>query len=224
MPNDNNDERSDSNGSYGLRLLEGRVKTDLAHLCFPGAEWLPETQSQDERRVSDVVVVGGGMCGLLVWFALAMQGVRHVRIIDRNPEGFEGPWLSYARMETLRSPKHLVGPAFGIGSLTFQAWFRAKFGDRAWDRLDKIPRAMWMDYLRWYRAVLAVPVENNTKLTDVQPNGSLLQLTLQGACQEEVLTRRLVYATGREGSGRPTIPDFAVDLPRDGLRTLCRSH
>ena len=57
-------------------------------------------------------------------------------------------------METLRSPKQLLGPAYGMASLTFQAWFTAQFGDEAWEELFRIPRPMWMDYLHWYRGVL----------------------------------------------------------------------
>ena len=198
----------------GLQDLEERVKADLAHLCFPGNEWVPETHCEGGEKVNDVVVVGGGMCGMLAWFALAVQGVRNVRVIDRSEKGFEGPWLTYARMETLRSPKHLVGPAFGMGTLTFQAWHRSTFGDAAWEQLDKIPRAMWMDYLSWYRSVLAIPVENGVELEDVRPHGPLLRLTLAGTGEETILARRLVYATGREGSGHPTIPEFAKGLPR----------
>ena len=87
----------------------------------------------------DAVIVGGGMCGMLVWFALQSAGMRNVRIVDCNPAGFEGPWETYARMETLRSPKHLTGPAYGMGSLTFRAWFEAQYGEAAWEELDKIP-------------------------------------------------------------------------------------
>ena len=214
MPHPHGDETLRDGHERRLLALEERLKSDLMYLGYPGNPWVPETQRHDGVAVCDVVIVGGGMCGLLVLFALAMQGVRNVRIIDRNPEGFEGPWLTFARMETLRSPKHLTGPAFGIGSLTFQAWHRAKFGDAAWDDLNKAPRAMWMDYLRWYRAVLAVPVENGVELKCVRPEGALLRLTVDGAGEETILARRLVHATGREGSGRPTIPDFAGDLPR----------
>ncbi|MGK9797804.1 FAD/NAD(P)-binding protein, partial [Salmonella enterica subsp. enterica] len=76
------------------------------------------------------------------------------RIFDRAPAGFEGPWATTARMETLRSPKQLTGPALGLPALTFRAWYEAQFGTAAWDALDKIPRLQWMDYLRWYRRVL----------------------------------------------------------------------
>ena len=67
------------------------------------------------------------------------------RCLDRGPAGVEGPWVTYARMETLRSPKVLTGPAAGIPSLTFRAWFVAQFGAAEWEALDKIPRVMWMD-------------------------------------------------------------------------------
>ncbi|MEX6211594.1 hypothetical protein AB6G58_19575 [Providencia huaxiensis] len=46
-------------------------------------------------------------------------------------------------METLRSPKHVVGSALASPSLTFQAWFKAQFGVQKWEELDKIPRLQW---------------------------------------------------------------------------------
>jgi cation diffusion facilitator CzcD-associated flavoprotein CzcO len=143
--------------------------------------------------------------------------MRNVRIVDRNPEGVEGPWVTYARMETLRSPKHLSGPAYGMGSLTFRAWFEAQFGTRAWDALDKIPRTMWMDYLRWYRNVLSVPVENNVEVLSIRPEGDLLRLQLggEGTTEASILTRKLIMATGREGTGHPNIPAFMDGVPRD---------
>ncbi len=145
---------------------------------------------------------------MLLWFALRTAGIHNVRIIDQCADGQEGPWVNYARMETLRSPKHLTGPAFGIGSLTFQAWYRAGFGADKWHELDKIPRTLWMDYLRWYRKVLDIPVENNVTLTRIEPHGNLLQLTLEGEATQSVLARKLIYATGRDGIAKPNIPDF----------------
>ena len=73
----------------------------------------------------------------------------------------------------------LTGPAYGHGALTFQAWFRSQFGTQAWEGLDKIPRPMWMDYLRWYRKVLDVPIENGVSLDRVEPEGELLRLHLR---------------------------------------------
>lgn len=196
--------------AQGLRVLEARLKEDLDFLCYPGKDWVP---SQD--GVSDVVIIGGGMCGMVAWLALKTGGIHNVRILDRAPRGLEGPWLNYARMQTLRSPKELTGPAFGHGALTFQAWYRAQFGTQAWDELDKIPRTMWMDYLRWYRTALDIPIENGISVDLVEPEGDLLRLHLTGAEQSTILTRKLVFATGRDGTGGPNIPDFIEGISQD---------
>ncbi|MFX5207076.1 hypothetical protein ABTC99_20665, partial [Acinetobacter baumannii] len=82
--------------------------------------------------------------------ALILRGIRDIRLIDGNPPGREGPWVTYARMDTLRSPKTLAGPALGIPSLTFRAWYEATFGATAWDALYKIPNATWQNYLGWF--------------------------------------------------------------------------
>ena len=195
--------------AQGLPALEARLKEDLAHLCYPGKEWVPRTEG-----VTDVVIIGGGMCGMVAWLAMTTGGIRNARVLDKAPAGQEGPWLSYARMETLRSPKTLTGPAFGLGPLTFQAWYRAQFGAEAWEALDKIPRPMWMDYLRWYRKVLEIPVENGVTVRHVEPEGDLLRLTVEGAGEDTILCRKLVFATGRDGTGGPNIPGFVKDLPR----------
>jgi FAD-dependent urate hydroxylase len=145
-------------------------------------------------------------------FSLLRDGIRNIRCLDRNPIGFEGPWVTYARMETLRSPKVLTGPAAGIPSLTFRAWFVAQLGTVEWESLDKIPRVMWMDYLRWYRDVLALPVENNVEVLRIDPLDGLLALELVGGGR--IVTRKVVMATGREGLGQPGIPGFMRDVPR----------
>ena len=199
----------------GLAALEARLREDLDALCHPPANWVPETTHPD-GAVTDVVVLGGGMCGLVAAFALERAGIRNLRILDRSPAGREGPWVTYARMETLRSPKHLIGPAFGLGPLTFRQWYVAQWGEAAWEALDKIPRPMWMDYLRWYRRALGLPVENEVEVTRVRPHDGLLRLDLAGpgAREDFILCRRLVMATGREGLGAPNIPGFVEGLPR----------
>lgn len=197
----------------GLSELEARLARDLQDLCYPPANWVPP-RTQNGEPVADAVIVGGGMCGLVAWLALSRAGIQNVRIIDRNPQGREGPWVTYARMETLRSPKTLTGPASGLPSLTFQAWYRAQFGQNAWDALDKIPRPMWMDYLSWYRRVMQIPVENGVALTRVEPQDGLLRLHVSGAAHESILTRKLVMATGRDGTGAPQIPAFVSGLDR----------
>ena len=69
--------------------------------------------------------------------------VTNVVCLDENPAGLEGPWVTYARMVTLRTPKHLTGLDFGMPSLTFQAYYEARFGPEAWEALDKIPKELW---------------------------------------------------------------------------------
>ena len=150
------------NEPIGLDSLEARLRHDLDILQFPPENWVPARHADSGARVSDVVVVGAGMCGLTAAFALLRAGVTNTRILDASPAGCEGPWLTFARMETLRSPKGLVGPALGLPSLAFRSWYEAQWGRQSWLRLGKIPRPMWMDYLVWYRRVLDLPVENDS--------------------------------------------------------------
>ncbi len=199
-----------------LEDLNERVREDLLHLCYPPANWVPKSWAPGGQPVTDIVIIGGGMCGLAAAFSLLRGGMRNLRILDRSPQGIEGPWQTYARMETLRSPKHLVGPACGLASLTFQAWYRSQFGDASWDLMERIPRPLWMDYLRWYRDILALPVENEVEVERIEPFREFLRLHLRGAAtrEREIFARKVILATGREGMGRPTIPEFVEQLPR----------
>jgi cation diffusion facilitator CzcD-associated flavoprotein CzcO len=209
-------EPASSLSGLGLADLEARVREDLSFLNYPPPNWMPEQSGPNGRPATDVVVIGAGMCGLVAAFALLQAGIRNIRVLDRRSEGSEGPWTSYARMETLRSPKQLLGPAYGMASLTFQAWFRAQFGDSAWEELFRIPRPMWMDYLHWYRRVLELPVENGVEVRTICPaaNG-LFALDVAGAMEPVVHARKVVMATGREGLGAPAIPAFVETLPRE---------
>jgi cation diffusion facilitator CzcD-associated flavoprotein CzcO len=197
----------------GLDALDAAVRRDLGFLNYPPANWLPATRGPAGEPVADVVIVGAGMCGLVAAFALRRAGIANMRVLDRAPAGYEGPWDTYARMETLRSPKQLLGPAYGMASLSFQAWYRAQFGLAAWDELFRIPRRMWMDYLRWYRRILDIPVENGVEVKAVTEGPAGLVSLDTG--DKTVLARRLVLANGRDGLGRPSIPDFVAPLPRE---------
>ncbi len=194
----------------GLQELETKLRTDLNCLGIPSKNWVPRRDG-----VADVVIVGGGMCGMVAWLSLITGGMQNIRILDRAIEGYEGPWLTYARMETLRSPKDLTGPAFSHGGLTFQAWYRAQFGVTKWNALDRILRPMWMDYLRWYRHVLNIPIENGISLDHVENKGDLLRLQVSGMTDETILCRKLIFATGRDGTGSPNIPSFVDGLSQD---------
>jgi cation diffusion facilitator CzcD-associated flavoprotein CzcO len=109
---------------------------------------------------TDVLIVGGGQTGLAVAFQLRRSGVDRVRVVDSQAPGREGPWITFARMETLRTRKDMIGLEAGFPSLTFRAWYEARFGAETWDALDRIPRPTWMDYLLWFRSVLGLAVDN----------------------------------------------------------------
>jgi FAD-dependent urate hydroxylase len=187
--------------------LEARVRQDLACLNYPPANWVPT-----QEGVLDVLVVGAGMCGQTAAYGLLREGIRNIRVIDRSAFSEEGPWGTFARMEMLRSPKQLTGPDLGVPSLTFRAWYTARFGVSAWDRLHKVWRSDWRDYLLWVRAQVGVQVENGVELRQIEPvenQAPLLRVSLSSAAGEEVLVvRKVVLAMGREGSGAPHLPTY----------------
>ncbi|GLQ07497.1 NAD(P)-binding domain-containing protein [Sneathiella chinensis] len=206
----------------GLAQLEQQLRRHLRYLNFPAANWVKGQTAPDGRAALDVAIIGGGACGLALAFALMREGVQNFRIFDRSPEGQEGPWVTTARMRTLRSPKHLTGPNLGLPDLTFRAWFEATEGAGAWEGLDRIPREQWMDYLRWYRKVLEIPVENNTDLRRIDPAcgadgaGGLFRLALdRDGVREDVFARHVVLATGRAAFGGVALPDGVSGLPRE---------
>jgi cation diffusion facilitator CzcD-associated flavoprotein CzcO len=202
----------------GLAALEQRLHEDLERLCLPADDWLARAS---DDAVLDVAIVGGGMSGLAAAAALRLLGIRRVQVFDRSPAGEEGPWVTHARMQTLRSPKHLVGPALGLPSLSFRAWYEAQFGREGWAALDRIPREQWQDYLNWFRTALALPVLNDVNVASVAgetlPDGTLgvaFDLLSPGAPTQRVQARHLVLATGMDGLGGPAVPALADALPR----------
>ncbi|MCU4179843.1 NAD(P)-binding domain-containing protein [Bosea sp. BH3] len=199
----------------GLRQLELRLQQDLSWLEWPAKSWVPPREVAGQP-VTDVVVVGAGMCGLAAAAAIKGLGISSLLVLDKAPAGREGPWVTYARMETLRSPKQLTGPALGLPALTFRAWYEAQFGSEAWEALGKIPRQQWMEYLVWYRKVLDLPVRNEVELVAVTPGpDDLLTLRLREAGGErEILARHLVLATGRDGLGGSWVPPIVSGIGR----------
>ena len=126
-------------GPRSLAALEARLRRDLDLLVQPARDWVRPRRHTAYGDMLDVAIIGAGMAGLTAAFALKRIGIHNIRLFDKADEDFEGPWVTYARMETLRSPKHLAGPALGLPNLTFRAWFEAQFGRDAWDALGKIP-------------------------------------------------------------------------------------
>jgi cation diffusion facilitator CzcD-associated flavoprotein CzcO len=202
----------------GLVALEQRLAKDLQCLGWPARSWMPgreRTPGDGDAELVDVAIIGGGQAGLAASSALTQLGIRSV-VFDSAPAGLEGPWATTARMETLRSPKELTGPALGLAALTFRAWFEAQFGDAAWAQLDKIPRMQWMQYLRWYRRVMAIEARNDSLVTAIKPrtDGSVWLDVHTPDGTATVLARRVVLATGRDGLGGPAVPVFVEGIDR----------
>ncbi len=193
----------------GLEAHECAVRRDLDCLRVPAPNWL--SSSCADGLDADVLIVGAGMFGLSAAGSLMLRGVQRVRVLDRAPAGAEGPWRTWARMLTLRSPKVLPGLSFGMPSLTFRAWYEARFGAAAWQRLVKIPNATWHDYLAWVTRVLDVPVTNDFPVTRIVPSHDRVRVMTDDG--RSMVGSRLVLATGRAGAGGFVVPDgVATDL------------
>ncbi|MED5299555.1 MAG: SidA/IucD/PvdA family monooxygenase [Pseudomonadota bacterium] len=202
----------------GLLKLEKRIAHDLSIISYPVNGWIPSKFDEQGKRVLDVLVVGGGQGGLAIAFQLLRERVQNIQVIDAAEAGQEGPWLNYARMPTLRSPKEVNGPDLNIPSLTFQAWYEALFGKLSWKKLNKIPTGLWVNYLKWFRKVLSLPVQNRMRLIAFEPLQDNIKVKIEclttGNVKEEI-TRKLILATGIETPGKWSVPPIAQKIPKD---------
>ncbi len=208
-----------------IATLDARVKRDLEMTAHPRTEWMTP-RSYKGKPALDVLIVGAGQSGLCIGFALMRDRVRNILLIDRAAEGREGPWVTFARMPTLRSPKDQTGPDLGIPSLTFEAWYDASHGAGSFAALGLIPAGAWHDYLQWYRRVLGLPVRNGVAAIAIAPaalddGGRCLLVTL--SIGEVLAARKLVLATGQDGTGEWWMPDFVRALPKDRRAHTCEA-
>jgi cation diffusion facilitator CzcD-associated flavoprotein CzcO len=198
--------------------LTARVRDDLARIGHPRMPWLEPRIGQDGAPALDVLIVGGGQSGVAIASALMRAMVHNILVVDRAPRDQEGPWLTYARMHTLRSPKDYTGPDLDLPSLGYQAWHEARYGTAAWQALELIAREDWAAYLGWVRDTVGVPVRNDTEVVDIDgaANG-LLAVTFDNG--SVCFARKVVLATGQDGAGLWWMPDFVARLP-----TRFRAH
>ena len=196
----------------GLAALEAQVRRDLERIDHPSTPWLVPRTGPDGEAALDVLIVGGGQSGVAIGFGLRRAKVDNILVVDRATRGEEGPWRSYARMPTLRSPKQFTGPDLDVPSLTYRSWHEARFGTASWEALGLIPRELWAEYLLWVRDVTGVPVRNGAAVVDIAPAaGGLLAATLESG--EVLYCRKLVLATGQDGTGHWWMPDDIAALP-----------
>lgn len=204
-----------------LKTLEEAIKRDLDFLSYPARDWVIARNSPSGQKIYDVLIIGGGQSGIAAAFGLKREKINNILVIDENSDGQEGPWLTFARMHTLRTPKHLTGPDLGLPSLTVRAWYEAQFGAKAWQDLVFLPKEQWAEYLHWYRNLLEIPVKNLTQAGAIAWCNSERCFTVpltdkSNGKTENVYARKIVLATGIDGSGRWDIPKQISDnLPKE---------
>lgn len=208
--------------SVTLTELEATVRADLARIAHPGAAWLEPKIGPDGKPALDVLIVGAGQSGIAIGFGLMRSRVSNILLLDKAEEGKEGPWLTYARMPTLRSPKDYTGPDLDIPSLTYQSWHEARFGKESWQELNLILREHWADYLLWLRRTIGLPVRNGCELLEIAPasDGLLAARVRRADGVETLYARKIVLATGQEGMGDWMIPEPLRDLPAGSVATV----
>ena len=145
-----------------LHQLADNIATDLELLSYPSLTWDYGCDSLE------VAIIGAGYVGKSAAFGLRRHGINQVRIFDRCGPGQAGPWRTYARNATLRTPKDVTGGLdWGIPNLNFRRWCGACYGEEYWHSIRYIPRLLWADYLDWYGDVLALPMEYPTDIDDI---------------------------------------------------------
>ena len=200
-----------------LAELERDIARDLALVAYPDQPWVP-TRTHGGEAVLDVLVVGAGQGGLAVAAGLLRERIVNIEVVDEASAGEEGIWMRFARMQTLRTPKHIGGPDLGLPSLTFQAWHEAQHGAAAFAEIKYIAKDQWQAYLDWYRHVLKLPVRNGVRFVGVTPVGGgkdgLLRVDLLDAGKpRQSLVRKLVLAQGIHSSGDGWMPEAISALP-----------
>lgn len=199
-----------------LQALQARIRRDLAIIAHPKMPWLEPRRTVDGSPILDVLIVGAGQSGIACAFGLKRSQVTNVLVVDKARRGEEGPWVTYARMRTLRSPKDYTGPDLDLPSLTYQSWHEARYGAEDWAALHLIRREDWNDYLLFVRDTVDIPVRNAVTVTDIAPHDCCLAVTLEsGAGTERVFARKVVLATGQEGTGIWWMPHFVAALPAE---------
>lgn len=199
--------------SARLAALE-REAAHQEHLSAgDGRSWVGERDGEHP-----VVIVGAGQAGLVLARGLRARGIDDVVVLDAAPADATGPWTTYARMHTLRTPKDIAWPTWGVPAESPRAWFEAVYGEAAWDEIAFFPTVAWQGFLQWYRTVAGVEVVGSTTVTRITATDAdgPLRLQLDGPDGSWVLlARHVVLATGIEGAGGRHLPALLAGLPAE---------
>ena len=194
--------------------LERRLAREQEIFSYPSKPWTPELDHEGSP-VLDVLVIGAGQAGLTVSAKLLREGMRRLLVVDASPEGREGPWMTWARMHTLRTMKTLHGIDGGFEAASFRSWYEAQHGEEGYRKLNLIPKEDWQNYLSWFRKVMQIPVRNNTLVSAIERTGNYWRVQLMtGSGGEEIIVRKIVASTGINHSGGPRLPEGFAELPR----------
>ena len=184
---------------------------------YPSRPWVVPRRHNGEP-VYDALIVGGGQSGITIAFRLLRERVTNIRVLDRNREGLAGPWITFARMHTLRTPKDVVGPSLDFPVSPRGRGTKRRFGENSWASVGKVPRTLWHEYLGWLRRIAGIDVTHQADVSDIEPiAGGLFAVTVQnGGATQTMFARNVVLATGLEGSGRWIVPSMIEHaLPRE---------
>ncbi|HEY0124264.1 MAG TPA: NAD(P)/FAD-dependent oxidoreductase [Rhizobium sp.] len=195
----------DSGAVGRLDALRARVRDEMRMLSFATKPWvMPVTEGG--VVIPDVIIIGAGQSGLSAGLELMRRGVTNIVILDANSAGYEGVWETYARNYEIRSPKEITGMDGGLPSLTIEAFVVARHGQAVWDSIKRIPRTVWMAYLRWFRSCLDLDIRNDTRVASIDFDFEGVTLALSDGSL--MRGRQVVLATGMEGGGQWRTPDF----------------
>lgn len=190
-----------------LQDLELRLAWERETLSYPERIWPVIRTDEGGEPILDVLIIGAGLAGIAIAIRLLRMGIANFRLYDENPAGREGPWVTYARMVSLRTDKRLHGPDGGFPSATFRAWYEAQFGAENYARLSLIPKEQWMEYLVWLRKAFALPVVNDARVLNLTPHKYGFRVDVDGPQgRRSVVARKVIAATGLAGAGGGRVP------------------
>ena len=118
----------------------------------------------------------------------------------------------------LSNIKDQASSAAGTGLESIRSWYEAKHGLGAWNDMTFVPKHEWADYLVWYRRFLRIPMLNEVRAGAIDwiDGEQCFAIPVNRPIGVDVLyAKKVVLATGIDGSGRWDIPEMVREnLPK----------